>query len=457
MAFSYRPKNTKEIKSKGKSFGTQACAIFEHIEKNYNEKIVLDASTNFNKIKIPRSVSDVITITNLKKEITRSGIDLKGMTLDYGNGSGGVGGTDAVETALQENGTRLYCEHFIEKGKFPKASELKKVYPKADDNWIETFESQAKSVKQWLGTKGYNWSRDKGIMPFVEGIALKKCGVGTKDSWNPADIYCVKKTKEAAIRKKLTAIGDMKIEPRARLDLLNDYMRQLFKKKELIGISLKKLKKGKASLEETNVTKQKPLTDIKIVSNSILCNLDLDSVNEFETGELAFKLNIKGSIVNVQVRAFSGGVRESTQMDMTGSGAAAKLGKVSARESIDPFLGTVGLSRRMGSQLPKVGEFSDADIKFYLKEHTLLKNKKIAGSGINWGKTKWSDTLPKAIELEVDINRTASQLSAKLQCFQWIRILENIDKKGKLQEFLTVLYYGAKKEYASAGPFLKVS
>ena len=457
MAFSYRPKNTKEIKSKGKAFGNQASAIFEHIQKNYNEKIILDATTNFNKIKIPRSVSDVITITNLKKEISKSGIDLKGMTLDYGNGSGGDSGTDAVETALQENGTRLYCEHYIEKGKFPKAAELKKVYPKADDNWIETFESQAKSVKSYLGTKGYNWSRDDGIMPFVEAVALKKCGVGTKDSWNPADIYCVKKTKETAIRKQLTKIGNMKIEPRARLDLLNDYMRQLFKKKELIGISLKKLKKGKASLEETNVTKQKPLTDIKIVSNSILFNLDLNSDDEFQTGELAFKLNIKGDIVNVQVRAFSGGVRESTQMDMTGSGAAAKLGKVSARESIDPFIGNLGLSRRMGSQLPRVGEFSESDMKFYLNEYKKLRGVKIGGTGINWGKTKWSDTLPKAIELEVDINRTASQLSAKLQCFQWVRILENVDKKGKLTEFLTVLYYGAKKQYDSAGPFLKVS
>ena len=59
--------------------------------------------------------------------------------------------------------------------------------------------------------------------------------------------------------------------------------------------------------------------------------------------------------------------------------------------------------------------------------------------------------------IEHDNPRTASQLSAKLQCFQWVKILQTIDKAGKLQEFLTILYYGAKKQYDTAGPFLKIS
>ena len=63
----------------------------------------------------------------------------------------------------------------------------------------------------------------------------------------------------------------------------------------------------------------------------------------------------------------------------------------------------------------------------------------------------------KARSLEKNNNRTASQLSAKLQCFRWIEILHKLDKSKKLNEFLNVLYYGAKKQYASAGPFLKIS
>lgn len=457
MAFNYRASNSKEIIQKKKTYSPQAAMIFDHIKKNYDEIIILDPTTTFNKIKVPRAVKESINITNLKKELTSSGIDIKGITIDFGNGSGGSGGTDAVETAKQENATRLYCEFYIEKNKFPTMKQLKEVYENADEDWVMTFEAQAKLMKSYLKGKGYEWSRDEGIMPFVESVAKNKCGVATKDSWNPADIYCVRKTKKAQVQKKITQIGNLKLEPRERLDALNDYMRDAFKKKDLIGISLKKLKKGKATSEETNVVKKGTIKDISIVKNSISLDLDLMKNGEFKNGEMSFKLDIKGTIVNVQIRAFSGGVRESTQMDMTGVGAAAKLGKVSSRESIDPFLSVHALSRRMGTDLPKVGEWSKSDIKKYVDEWNSIKSFKIGGQSINWGKNDWSKTLPNAIQLEKDIDRTASQLSSKLQCFQWVKIFNTIDKKKKLPEFLTTLYYGAKKEYSSAGPFLKIS
>ena len=78
------------------------------------------------------------------------------------------------------------------------------------------------------------------------------------------------------------------------------------------------------------------------------------------------------------------------------------------------------------------------------------------GSKIYFGKVDWSRSFAKARELELSNNRTASQLSSKLQCFQWIKIFNVIQKQKKLDEFLSVLYYGAKKQYATAGPFLKI-
>lgn len=142
---------------------------------------------------------------------------------------------------------------------------------------------------------------------------------------------------------------------------------------------------------------------------------------------------------------------------MTGAGAAAKLGKVSAREAIDPFLTPMALKRRMGTNIPKVGEFTEVHIKDYVDEVRRLKLITIGGSVIDFGTDNWETTLRKAITLEKENNRTASQLSAKLQCFQWINILKEVEKKGKLTEFLSVLYFGAKKQYDSAGPFLKIS
>jgi hypothetical protein len=262
--------------------------------------------------------------------------------------------------------------------------------------------------------------------------------------------------QKARIMTELKTIGDFKLSPKQKLDMLNNYMRRLFIKRELIGISLKKLGKS-ASLEETNVTTLNTINDISIMRGSIKLNLDLARNDEFNTGELAFKINVGGKEVNVQVRAFSGGVRESTQMDMTGQGAAAKLGKVSSKEAIDPFLSTVGLKRRMGSQIPAVGKFSESNIKSYVLEQKKLSSLTIGGSTIDFGSDDWEDTMRRVVELEKENNRVASQLSAKLQCFQWLTILKTIDQRGKLEDFLSILYYGAKKQYETAGPFLKIS
>ena len=100
----------------------------------------------------------------------------------------------------------------------------------------------------------------------------------------------------------------------------------------------------------------------------------------------------KDHIVNVQIRAFSGGERESTQMDMTGSGEAAKLGKVSSREAIDPYIRKFILSRRMATDLPGVGRFSEGDIKKYVDEFLIIKDIKIGGSNIYFGK---NDCVPR--------------------------------------------------------------
>ena len=105
-----------------------------------------------------------------------------------------------------------------------------------------------------------------------------------------------------------------------------------------------------------------------------------------------------------------------------------------------------------------VGAFTDADIKKYVDEQNALKRVTIGGSGpIDFGRNDFKTTLMEAIQLEQDNNRTASQLSAKLQCFEWVRILKAAEQQGKLKDFLSVLYYGAKKQYATAGPFLKIS
>ena len=131
MAFNYRANNAKEIISKKKAFSLQASQIYSYISKTYGETIILDPTTNFSDIKIPRAVEKKIGIAALKQTLAKS-IDTKGMKIQYGNGSGSGGSSiNAAETAKQENATRFVCERYIETGRFPRDSEVEKIYEEA--------------------------------------------------------------------------------------------------------------------------------------------------------------------------------------------------------------------------------------------------------------------------------------------------------------------------------------
>ena len=194
MAYNFRPKNSKEISAKRKTYSTDAVFVFEYIKENFSETIILDPNTDFKNIKIPRVIEKKTGIAQLKRDMAKIQ-SIQSLNITFGNGSGKGGSTiNAAETAKQENATRFVCEHFIEKNKMPAAADIAKIYPDYDDQWHETFNMQASALKKWLKSqRGYLYSRDDGIMPFLENIAITKCGVATKDSWNPADIWLIKK------------------------------------------------------------------------------------------------------------------------------------------------------------------------------------------------------------------------------------------------------------------------
>ena len=467
MAFNFRPTSDTEIINKKKLRSSVVAQIYNFVKTNYSSGIVLDPTSNFQMVKIPRDVEKTgVKLVTIKQKLQRAKINLTGIEVQFGNGSG-VGGSkiDAKTTAMQENATRYVCEQINEKGKIPLGSEIAKIYPDYDDEWHETFLAQAKALRDFGIGKGYEYSRDQvtGMMRKIETIAMTKCGVSTKDNWNPADIYVVKINKKREIFTKLDKIGNLKCAVPIRSEALNDYMRKLFgtnnTNRELIGVSLKKLTNGKVKkIEETNVTKLKALDDISIKPDSIKLNLDLNNVGEFETGEMKLQLLVHGNIVDVQIRNFDvSKSRGKVQMDMTEAGAAAKLGKTSGPLAIDPFIAKYNMKRREMNTIPLIGAWTEKNIIDFVAEFNDIKNTRINGSGINYGINDWETTLREAIELEKDNNRTASQLATKLQCFHWVRIFRKIDDAGDLKEFLTVLYFGAKKQYAVAGSFLKIS
>ena len=389
--------------------------------------------------------------------------------------------TSAIETAKQENGSRFYLENVIEKNREPSYTEMTKIYDGYNQSWRRTYRKQAEAVKNYIGSqKGYEYSRDKGIMPFIENIAKTNCGVSVKDRWNPMDIVMIKKnmknTVEGTIRE-LTNMDGMSSD--ANLTLLNAYMREVLEDKILIGISLKAIKENKktASVELANM-KSDISSRVKIdyINNSLKLNLTLGKKKNylFDTGELGFDLKTEsGAEIHGQSRNFQySKARNVIQTDLTpkGKDAGAKLGKVSS-VALDKFLGDVGLERPPSAskhfRIPSVGDWEDKHKQYWIdlydelnrssfsidfSEVAVYENRKKIGEG-------FEEVLDKSIEYETENKdrSSAGRFSSKLIGMEWAKIWSQIYKKGKMEEWCRVLYYGAKKEFSSKnGPFMKI-
>ena len=391
--------------------------------------------------------------------------------------------TSAVETAKQENGSRVFMESVIENNKEPSSFEMRKVYDGFDPSWRVIYEKQTVALQKFLGIKrGYIYSRDTGIMPLIENIAKEECGVSVKDRWNPMDIVLVKKNMKDVVEgtiKEITTIKGMSKD--AKLEILNAYMRETLNDKILIGVSLKAIKETKkvATQELANMAKGSARTTIEYEPKSLKCNLTLGKKANylFDTGELGFDLKTEsGGSIHGQARNFQySKARNVVQTDLTpkGKDAGAKLGKVSS-VALDEFLESVNLQRPPSASrhlhIPAVGTWKKTDIDFWVDLYNEIKDAKVGGESIDFGEVavyengqKVGEGIEKVIktaikyETESKDRSSGGRFSSKLIALEWAKIWVEIDKKKKLREWCTALYYGAKKEFSSKnGPFLKI-
>lgn len=388
--------------------------------------------------------------------------------------------TSAIETAKQENGSRVFFEYVIEKNQEPPDSVMKKIYDGYNFEWKETYRKQAKALKSFLGSKrGYEYSRDSGIMPYIEEIAKRECGVSVKDRWNPMDIVLVKKNMKRTVEgtiKELTNIEGISKE--SNLSLLNTYMKEALEDKILIGVSLKAISKTKkeASVELANMGGDKTArVNIDLIPGSLKCTLTLGKKYDylFDTGELGFDLKTEsGGSIHGQSRNFQySKARNLVQTDLTpkGKDAGAKLGKVSS-VAMDKFFSDLGMTRPSSAtkhpHIPAVGKWNDIDKKYWIDLYNKLKNNSMIDFGevaVYQDGKKIGDTFEEVLENAIiyetgNYDRSsAGRFSSKLIAMEWANSWVEINQKKKMKEWCRVLYYGAKKEFGSSnGPFLKI-
>tara|TARA_B100001059_G_scaffold117613_1_gene117874 strand:- start:584 stop:1756 length:1173 start_codon:yes stop_codon:yes gene_type:complete len=387
--------------------------------------------------------------------------------------------TNAKETAKQENGSKVFFEHVIEKGREPTDKMMLDVYDGYSPEWRDTYRKQTDALKKYLGSnRGYEYSRDSGVMPYIENIAKVKCGVSVKDRWNPMDIVLVKKNKKKIVEgtiKEITNIDGMTKD--AKLNLLNSYMRESLKEKILVGVSLKAISKTKktANAEVANAGGKSVPTKVDMVKGSLKCTLTLGKKKQFlfDTGELGFDMETaKGGKIHGQSRNFQYSKdRNLVQTDLTpkGKDAGAKLGKVSS-VALDSFLGGMGLNRPTSAakdkNIPPVGKWTDMEKRYWIDLYNKLNSSGMVDFGevaVYENNKKVADgfeaVLDYAIiyEMRKADRSSAGRFSSKLVAMEWANIWVTISKKGKSKEWCTALYYGAKKEFGSSnGPFLKI-
>lgn len=381
----------------------------------------------------------------------------------------------AIETKKQENGSKVVFESVIEKGKFPTTPLIERVYPNVPAKWVDNYKLQSQALKKYLGSnKGYVYSRDEGIMPFIERLANKEMGVTKKDAWNPMDIIMVKRQGQAKIMKEIEKIAYTKgMLPKDKLIKLNLYMKDLLKKKIMLPISLKEIKAGvkEAAIEESNVGAKSKGVKFSLVPKSLTCDLDVSKPPLLDTGEFGFKIQVDDEQVKVQVRSFryskpSTGVQ--TDLTPIGRQSGAKLGKTAA-EAITDFLRKINLQRPPSpTQDPMIavdGKFTKNQIDFWDKFYKQIKDVPIEKEKVNWDAPidlgKQQVTFKKIIEYclenkEKDRN-VLGRLFSKLVTLRHIKMYQTISQKRKFDEWLSVLYYGAKKEFSDTnGPFIKI-
>ena len=73
------------------------------------------------------------------------------------------------------------------------------------------------------------------------------------------------------------------------------------------------------------------------------------------------------------------------------------------------------------------------------------------------GKSSFKENLERGLSnFEKDRN-TLGRIYSKLHALRTIELYMKIDKKGKFEQWLETLYYGAKKEFSNLnGPFIKI-
>ena len=229
--------------------------------------------------------------------------------------------TYVFERVLKDNKTWPTVEKMMEDD--VTMNGIKDVYPSVDYEWLEVFHKQHQKMFSLYSSAQFDVFDHSGtgsFMDYISQLVNQKFGVTKKDNWDPADMWIIKGSVASVTKVIEDNVSGSKATQ--TIEELNSIMREMFKKKIVVGVSLKKVSGSQAKWEEFNV---KELTleerddyNFPDVESKIRldANMSQDTVVKLtKSGGQGYKFQIKAN----DSRSFSNLKWEATQI---GAGAA---------------------------------------------------------------------------------------------------------------------------------------
>jgi hypothetical protein len=359
----------------------------------------------------------------------------------------------SVPTDLQELGSLFAIQKSIEndgyddREKFFKLyrDDLLKIYPDMNELWEETYFQQQLKVQKEVGKTPFkHYSRDGGFMEYITKKIKVLYDISKKDTWNPADIWLVSDQSKMERLLDKVIVDDV-----TTLEQFNQIMRELFRKRKIIGISLKKMSGKSAKWELVNLENM-DMYD-KDEYSFKLENIRLDfglkaNGKEFKNSDTKIWIEGKTTKISFQIRQNSAGFNNLKIGGTAKGAAAARLGKA-------PLQMVSTLFKAMGLTFDnKHQNYPRTDVEYIKEQETWEKLfKKLDGKYTDISKP---DVFSKNM-IAIYNSKRPDFASSKLMQLKFVTEILRKDADN-IDLLLTSLAYLQQKKGKIFGPFGKL-
>jgi hypothetical protein len=333
------------------------------------------------------------------------------------------------------------------------------IYPDINEEWVENYyKQQKKFLDEFSDAKFTEFSQDQkdtgGFMNFISTLVNKKYKINKKDSWDPADIWCVQNEKQIISEIKKVTDEDKGL---SGIEKLNTILRTLFKERKVVGISLKLVSGNVARYQEVNIKKgalftsgKHPFFDIQ----EIKCDLKLNTDGRPKSTNTTIKIKIDYSnesvIYNFIIREHPNDPGGNLTFSFQGVGHKAQIGSIplnllSKRLQLDSFKFVNDWNK-----YPNDLKSFDTNLKEYKKMFNKIKTK--VETGINNEKE-----FEKNMFSMFSSKDTKNQNIAHTKCMQISFLYDLVSLNDMdMNKLTTDIFYLAEKRGEGFGPFGKL-